>query len=129
MLDQSSIANSWCAWHNYTWVGNSPISYTSMPNLAHRGATCGANKVHAGPAGCLDGVSILAGHEFAESLTDPFLNAWTDPSGDENGDKCPQWASSGCLRNVVFSTGTFAVQPQWSNYALQTAGTGCVFWS
>lgn len=43
-----------CAWHNYTWVDNSPISFTSMPYLPDLGRTHGANQVNTGSAGVLD---------------------------------------------------------------------------
>ncbi|MDQ1455048.1 MAG: hypothetical protein QOH28_668 [Actinomycetota bacterium] len=126
--DQKSIDRGWCAWHNYTWSSGSPISFTSMPYLPDMGTTCGANKVNAGAAGLLDGVSILAGHEYAESETDPFMNTWMDPDLNENSDKCLQWQYSGYFRNAAFTSGTFAVQPNWSNYHLQTTGNGCQFW-
>jgi len=126
--DQYDIDHSFCASHQFTWVGNSPISYTNMPYMPDMGSTCGAYKVN-GSAGILDGVTILAGHEYAEAETDPFLNAWLDSDGNENADKCLQWSLPGYFRNVGFSTGSFPVQPLWSNYAFQTTGGGCVFWS
>jgi len=127
--DQKSINSSFCAWHNYTWSNGYPISFTSMPYLPDMGTTCGANKVNAGAAGMLDGISILAGHEYAESETDPFLNAWLDPDSNEDSDKCLQWQYSGYFRNATFTSGTFAVQPNWSNYTRQTTGNGCQFYA
>ncbi len=127
--DQKSIDKAWCAWHNYTWSNNAPISFTSMPYIPDMGTTCGMNKVNAGSAGRLDGVSILASHEYAESETDPFLNAWMDSDKNEDSDKCLQWQSAGYFRNYTFSTGAFAVQPNWSNYAHYNTGNGCQFWS
>jgi hypothetical protein len=127
--DQKSVQQGFCAWHNYTWSLSSPISYTAFPYIPDMGTTCGAYKVNTGAAGTLDGVSILASHEYAESITDPFLNAWLDPDLNENADKCLQWQYPGFFRAIKFSTGTFAVQPNWSNYAYQTTGAGCVFWS
>ena len=34
------------------------------------GASCGANFVNAGSGGALDGVTIVEGHEYAETLSD-----------------------------------------------------------
>jgi serine protease len=127
--DQYDIANRYCASHQYTYSNGNPISYTNMPYLPDQGTTCGAFKVNTTAAGILDGVTILAGHEYAESETDPFLNAWLDSDKNENSDKCLQWSLPGYFRNLTFSTGTFVVQPLWSNYAFQTTGNGCVFWS
>lgn len=127
--DRKSVDNGWCAWHHYTWSQSKPISYTSFPYIPDKGATCGANKVNAGATGALDGVSILAGHEYVEAMTDPFFDAWIEADNFENADKCLQWQYPGYFRNTNFTTGTFAVEPNWSNYAYQTTGTGCVFWS
>jgi hypothetical protein len=126
VLDQKSINQGFCAWHHYTWSYGNPVSYTSMPYLPDR-SICGTNKVNAGAAGTLDGVTILAGHEYTESQTDPFLDAWMDADGAENADKCLQWGLGGYFKNVTFSTGTFAVQPQWSNYHLSAYNNGCYF--
>ena len=73
--------------------------------------------MNTGSAGLLDGVTIIAGHEYAETVTDPFVDqtgyyAWFDKDGAENGDKCA-WKAQ---YNAHFSTGTFAVQSTWSNY-------------
>jgi hypothetical protein len=128
--DQKSIAKSWCAWHNYTTLNSgNAITYTSMPYLPNMGTTCGMNRVNAGSAGYLDGVSIYAGHEYAESETDPFLNAWGDASGDENADKCLQYnLGIGWFKNVSFTSGTFAVQPMWNSRSFATGGSACYFW-
>jgi hypothetical protein len=129
--DAVSIAKGWCAWHNYTTSYGNLITYTSMPYIPDMGTTCGMNKVNAGAAGYLDGVTILAGHEYAETETDPFLNAWldSDRTGNEDADKCLQWNLPGYFRNYAFSTGTFAVQPLWSDRSFYSIGNGCVFWS
>jgi serine protease len=126
--DQKSIANRWCAWHNYTTTATGYlVSYTSMPYLPDMGTTCAANAVMSGNEGVLDGVTIYAGHEYAESETDPYLNAWLDSSNNENGDKC----LFGTYRRVTFaSTGlTFTVQPLWNAGAFSAGTTPCYFWS
>jgi serine protease len=82
-----------------------------MPDMP---TTCGAN--FAG-GGTLDGVSIVAGHEFEETVTDPQPSTgWVDSSGQENGDKCA-WLTSGPghTQLINFSGTNFAVQGLWSN--------------
>ena len=66
-------------------------------------------------------MSIVEGHELAEAITDPHLNAWYDSAnpGNEIADKCA-WIQLG---TIATSQGTFAVQPLWSN-----ADNGCVRW-
>lgn len=100
-----------CAWHD--WNGTS--AYTNMPYVLDAGSSCGANSVKSQ----LDGFSIVGGHEYGEAVTDPEPpSGWTDPSnGEENGDLCA-WMN---LQAINLGTGSFAMQPLWSN----SAG-GCV---
>lgn len=114
---------SWCAWHDYTgsyYVGGSSpygdLAFTNLPYLPDMGASCGAGFVN-GPNGALDGVTMVEGHEYAETLTDQLpARGWLDDDGEENADKCA-WISggSGAARNVAFATGSFAMQATWSN--------------
>lgn len=103
----------YCAWHSAT-SGNS-VPYTNLPYLAD-GGPCGEGLVNS--PGTYDGFSIVEGHEFAETVTDPLpYSGWVDLSdtisGGENGDKCA-WVN---VANVPFSTGSFPMQPLWSNSA------------
>jgi serine protease len=107
---------AYCAWHSSTSSSGGTIAYTNFPYQSDAGASCGSGSVNS--PGTLDGVSIVGGHEQAETETDPQPNTgWLDSSGAENGDKCA-WTN---LQNTSFSTGTFPTQPLWSN----SAG-GCV---
>ncbi len=116
-----------CAWHDYTADNTlsggaasspgGPVEFTNLPYIPDMGASCGANFVNSGSAGTLDGVSIVEGHEYAETLTDAFpAGGWTDSTGYENGDKCA-WISSGsgASRDISLATGSFAVQTTWAN--------------
>jgi len=110
-----------CAWHSYTTTtvaGTTvKVAYTNMPYVPDVGGTCGANFVNDGAAGSLDGISIVNGHEYSETITDQFPNSgWIDAVGEENADKCA-WISSGqgAAANLALATGTFAVQSTWSN--------------
>ncbi len=123
----SGFGVQFCAWHSSTSSAFGAIGYTNLPYQPDAGAACGANFVNAGSAGALDGVSIVGGHEYAETITDPFPNSgWLDTGGAENGDKCA-WISSGqgAATNIPLSTGTFAVQSLWSNQFNTNQG-GCV---
>ena len=115
-----------CAWHDYngdtTLTGgaaSSPygdIAFTNSPYITDMGASCGQNFVNSN--GTLDGVSIVNGHEYAETITDQNpAGGWTDSSGSENADKCA-WISpgqSGGAANLSLSTGRFAMQSTWGN--------------
>lgn len=112
-----------CAWHNDASTGASTwISVTDLPYMPDAGQACGNYSVN---NSILDGATIVESHEYAESVTDPGLNAWFDSAGGtgENGDKCA-WVSQA---NTDFATGTYPVQPTWSNYARETVGDGCAY--
>jgi hypothetical protein len=108
----SGFGTTFCAYHGAI-AAYPNVTYTDLPYITDAGSACGENSVR----GPLDGVSIVEGHELAESITDPLLNAWKDAGGNEIADKCA-WTD---LSTVTTSLGTFAVQPLWSN-----AANGCV---
>jgi serine protease len=116
-----------CAWHDSTGDStlsggsvNSPygqLAFTNLPYVPDAGTSCGQRFVNSGSAGALDGATIVEGHEYAETLTDPYPSSgWSDSAGNENGDKCAWIASGpGASQNLTLSTGTFAVQSTWGN--------------
>ena len=123
-------SGQFCAWHDWngdSYVGvTSPygdIAFTNMPYVHDMGTSCGQGFVNS--PGTLDGVSIVNGHEYAETITDQNpAGGWTDSSGAENGDKCA-WISpgtSGGAFNLATSTGTFAMQTTWANDGNSGAG-------
>jgi hypothetical protein len=118
------FGTQFCAYHSATssTVGN--VAYTNLPYITDAGASCGANFNGLGPDA---GITIVAGHEMGETITDQFPNGgWLDSGGAENGDKCA-WISSGqgAAADVILSTGTFPVQSLWSN-AFNSDSGGCV---
>ncbi len=99
-----------CAYHGAT----GSVTYVNFPYQVDSQSCTGPAQQHPGSIGNLDVVSVVGGHELAEVLTDPYLNAWYDsssPQGQEIGDKCA-WAN---LRNIKLPTGTFTVQPLFDN--------------
>ncbi len=125
-------AGGFCSWHSGTSSVDGQVAFTNMPYIPDAGTTCYKDAVNS-TTGTLDGVTIVGGHEYAETITDPFApQAWIDPSdsvasggtGGENGDKCAIGLGypGG---NVTFTTGTFAVQKTWSNDANGGSG-GCL---
>ena len=108
-------AHNYCAWHSYA---NSP--YTNLPYQPDAGGSCGENSV----SGVNDGFSIVGGHEYAETATDPYLNSWvdnSDPGGGEIGDKCA-WTDLGF---TYLSSGAYPTQALWSNSQYASTGNGC----
>ena len=133
--------NSYCAWHDFvtpiSYPGVTPgVVFTNMPYVLNAGGGCGQDFVNPAPAGNNDGVTIVLGHEIAETLTDPGAEqsagqvqngAWFDYQGWEIGDKCA-WVGDGfqvpgSAFNMVGNDGkTYPVQALWSNQALNGAG-------
>jgi hypothetical protein len=101
-----------CSYHDSS---NEP--FINLPYLLDAGSVCGEDFVN--PNGTYDGFSMAGGHEYAEAITDPFpFTGWEDPyepAGDgEIADKC-EWSPQSA--DLTLSTGTFAMQPLWSNAA------------
>lgn len=111
----------YCAWHS-----DSTVPFTNLPYQLDAGTDCGKNWINAGSAGTYDGFSTVAGHEYAETITDPSPNTgWIDMgdtlSGGEIGDKCAwsgiNWGGNDPAGDVRLATGSFAMQSLWSNSA------------
>src|SRR3954465_4759082 len=129
----NTITSTWCAWHDWngdTTLGGGAasasfgdIAFTNLPYLTDMGSSCGQNYVNAGTSGTLDGVTIVEGHEYAETITDQNpAGGWTDVQGFENADKCA-WngvGGTGAAQNVALATGSYAMQATYSNDV-----TGC----
>jgi hypothetical protein len=123
----SGFGTQYCAWHSSTSYSAGQVAYTNMPYVSDAGASCGAGFVSVGSSGvdpATEGVTIVGGHEWAETVTDDYPNGgWLDGSGAENGDKCA-WITAGktgASHLVSTSAGSFAVQSLWSN-----ANNNCV---
>ena len=123
--NSGGFGTQYCAYHSYTTSSYGDIAYTNLPYITDAGTNCGANF---NGLGADAGITIVEGHEAAETMTDQFPSTgWLDSSGSEIGDKCA-WISSGqgALADVTFPDGlTFPVQSLWSN-AFNSGSGGCV---
>ena len=131
------LNDGYCAWHDYTLdpsldgggaVASSvgPLAFTNLPYVMDLGTGCGAGLVN--PGNALDGYSINAGHEYAETLTDQFpAGGWLASDGEEIGDLCSwRFSGAGHMADLRTTTGVFAMQGLWSNAAGGGIG-GCAF--
>lgn len=107
----AGFQSNWCAWHSGVSYNGGWLSYTEIPYISDAGTNCGEDSVNAN--GKYDGVTIVGGHEYAESITDPDPGTgWTQPgSNEEIGDLCA-WKD---LQNDQLVNGTYPMQPLWSN--------------
>lgn len=132
----NTLHSVFCAWHDDTADPNLPagpvnstldLAFTNMPYVSDAGSSCGTNFVNPGTAGLADGVSIVAGHEYAETITDQLPSyGWSNASGQENGDLCA-WKPAGTVgaaSDLTLPTGTFAMQSTWAN---DDGGGNCEF--
>ena len=135
----TQTGQDFCAWHD--WNGDSTLSgggavsspdgdvaFTNMPYVTDAGVNCGANFINSGSNRNLQGVSIVAGHEYAETITDQNpAGGWVNLGGEETADKCA-WlqTGSGKVALLTLPTGTFAMQGVWANNANSGQG-GCRF--
>ena len=129
---------NFCAWHDWngdpTLIGGpidshniGDIAFTNLPYVVDAGGSCGENFLHKDSSGVLEGVTIVEGHEYAETITDQNpAGGWVDASGAENGDKCAwQTSGPGAIAYVPFTSGAFAMQSTWANDANGATG-GCL---
>ena len=120
----SGFGTQYCAWHSSTSSTYGNIAYSNLPYITDAGASCGANFNRLGANA---GITIVAGHELAETETDQFPSSgWIDNAGAENGDKCA-WISSGQGAAAIEALGSavLPMQSLWSNAFNGDAG-GCV---
>lgn len=116
----SGFGSQYCAWHDVTTnASGADVPYTNMPYITDAGASCGSGFVAAtnGVNSTDEGITIVGGHEYAETLTDPEAgNGWLDSTGYETGDKCA-WISSGQGASAIIALNGsyYAVQSLWSN--------------
>ena len=110
--------NVYCAYHSsftdgsksavYGFVGDDHGCDTSFS---------GSPSVHGKQ---IDGVLTGVSHEFIESVTDPFGNAWNGGGGgdgQEIGDKCNNWPGprGSVGSDLYLGTSPFLLQREWSN--------------
>jgi Putative Ig domain len=120
------LTQGFCAWHDYngdSTLSGGPVSssygdiaFTNLPYITDAGASCGQDFVNSN--GTLDGISIVEGHEYNETITDQNPpGGWTNSGGSEVGDVCA-WitpGTSGGSFDLTTGTGTYAVQTIWGN--------------
>ncbi|HEY1428682.1 MAG TPA: hypothetical protein VGF18_03855 [Candidatus Tumulicola sp.] len=120
--NSQGFGSSFCAYHSTIndSKGN-PVSYTNMPYIPDAGGNCGAgflSNVPAGETTANEGTTIVTGHEYGESITDPIPGeGYYDNQWGEIGDICA-WTD---IQIDKYGKSQFVAQPMWSN-----ASSSCV---
>jgi IPT/TIG domain len=115
---------SFCAYHSIISVAGGAIVYAEDPYAGGvSGCDTSEHPNNLSDSALLGGLS----HEHNESITDPELNAWYGPEGQENGDKCRTFeeaseygiplgtAPDGSRYNQLIDGAEYWYQQEWSN--------------
>ncbi len=90
---EADFGTIWCSYHSETYEHKKLVPYANLPYMtdaSQNGAKCEANAVKppSDESGKDEGMTIYAGHEYGESISDPdAYTAWWGPQG-EIGDPC-----------------------------------------
>lgn len=110
----SGFGTQWCAYHSATYSGGDLVSYTNLPYMPDAGTSCGADFTAApkDESATDEGVTIVEGHEYGESITDPSPGfGWYNNEYGEIGDICA-WEG---IANEPFKKKSYTMQPMYSN--------------
>ncbi|MGA9420488.1 MAG: hypothetical protein WBV40_15195, partial [Candidatus Cybelea sp.] len=110
----SGFGTQWCAYHSATSYNSKLVSYTNLPYMPDAGGSCGANFTTppSDESGVDEGVTIVEGHEYGESVTDPNPpSGWYNGLDGEIGDICA-WQD---IENDPFRSDSYTMQPMFSN--------------
>jgi hypothetical protein len=111
---EAGFGPHWCAYHSYTYYESTKLLvYANLPYMPDAGKQCGASIIDPpkGETAIDEGVTIMAGHEFGEAITDPQpYSGWNGVSG-EIGDVCA-WHN---IANLKFAGRSYTTQPMLSD--------------
>ncbi|HEY2476008.1 MAG TPA: hypothetical protein VGI19_14555 [Candidatus Cybelea sp.] len=113
--NSTGFGTQWCAYHSASYITGKLVSYTNLPYMPNAGGNCGANYLNDPPkdeSGTDEGVTIVEGHEYGESVTDPSPpSGWYNSLYGEIGDICA-WTD---IQNDPFRKKIYTMQPMFSN--------------
>ncbi len=127
VMETSGFCSQYCGWHYYGTIAGTRIKYSFIGNPDQCPTSCEAQQTSPNGNAGADGMASIIAHELEETVTDPYVSAWYDASGEENGDKCAwtfgteQTASNGAMFNVTIGTRNYLIQQNW-NAATQSCG-------
>lgn len=109
------FGTQYCAYHSaVTDSSGQLVSYTNLPYQPDALGSCGANIITppSDEKSIDEGVTIVEGHEYGESITDPGAgNGWYNDVYGEIGDACA-WIN---IENDPFGVKSYTSQPMYSN--------------
>ena len=120
VAETSGFLTQYCGWHTYNYYNNTPIKYSFVGNAAANMGACSAQSVGPNGDAQADAMVSVVAHELEESASDPLLNAWYDPTGAENADKCAwtfgsTYPVNGAAANMKIGSKDYLIQRNWVN--------------
>lgn len=108
--------STYCAYHGNFVSGGQDVLYANMPYSGTNLSACGIPASPNHDADADSEINVIS-HEHIETVTDPNLDAWSDVTGSEIGDKCnftfgPQ---AGDGSDVSLNGHPYLIQEEWSN--------------
>ena len=128
----SGFGTTYCGWHTYGTPYSGGLFNTPFIALQDFTSTyprCAPQTASPNGSASLDGMASIMVHEVDETLTDPFLSAWYDSVGAENGDKCARtygvMSPVGAPRyNIQLGSIKYLIQQNWlQNNIVTSTGT------
>jgi hypothetical protein len=116
---EAGFGTHWCSYHSDTEYNSTLIPYANLPYMTDAGKECGANIITppSDESGTDEGMTIFGGHEYGESITDPYpYTGWWGVDG-EIADPC----AFVDIANDPFGSKSYTMQPMASD-----ATTSCV---
>lgn len=110
---EDGFATHWCSYHSNTVYKKQLVPYANLPYMPDAGKSCGANIITppSDESGTDEGMTILAGHEYGETITDPDpFTAWFGVPG-EIADPC----AFHNIANDSFGSLSYTMQPMVSD--------------
>lgn len=102
-----------CSYHSYTEQKRNLVPYANLPYITDAGSECFANAIKppSDESGADESMTIYAGHEYGEAITDPkSFTAWWGEVG-EIADPCQGQG----FKNDAFGTKSYTMQPMVSD--------------
>jgi hypothetical protein len=121
VMETSGFCSQYCGWHYFGTIASARIKYAFIGNPDQCPSSCAAQTTSPNSNAGADGMASIIAHELEEAVSDPYVSAWTDSSGEENADKCAwtfgteQADSSGAQFNMTLNGKNYLIQQNWVN--------------
>ena len=122
VLQTAGFCSSFCSYHVDSYVNGQTLKFIFVGNPATQCLSwCAPQTISPNNLPGVDAMVSAATHELVESVTDPQLDGWFFPDGNESADECA-WTfgneyslSNGSKANMVLGGKQYLIQQTWVN--------------